>query len=73
MDIALGTGFLLLMVLAIGGTIFWIWTLVDCLMKESSHGNDKVIWAIVILLTHLLGALLYFSIRRPQRISELGH
>ncbi len=54
------------------GTIFWIWMLVDCAMKEPSQGNDKLIWVIIILFTHLLGALLYFFIRRPQRIQEYG-
>jgi len=54
------------------GTIFWIWMLVDCAMKEPSQGNDKLIWVIIILFTHLLGGLLYFFVRRPQRIQEYG-
>ena len=54
-------------------TIFWIWMLADCLINESSRGNDKIIWALVILLTHFLGAFLYFVIRRPQRKREVGH
>lgn len=54
------------------GTLFWIWMLVDCLMNEPSEGNDKLVWAIVIVLTHVLGALLYFIIRRPARISRYG-
>ncbi|HYW80616.1 MAG TPA: PLD nuclease N-terminal domain-containing protein [Thermoguttaceae bacterium] len=63
-----------LMFLAIGllGTVFWIWMIVDCLSNESSEGNDKLIWMLVIVLTHLLGALIYFLVRRPQRISQLG-
>lgn len=56
----------------LAGTIFWIWMLVDCLMNEPSEGNDKIIWAIVIVLTNLLGALLYFFIRRPDRIRQYG-
>ncbi|QLC49190.1 PLDc_N domain-containing protein [Methanolobus zinderi] len=58
--------------IGIVGTIFWIWMLVDCAMKEPSQGNDKLIWVIIILFTHLLGALLYFFVRRPQRIREYG-
>jgi len=54
-------------------TIFWIWMLADCLINESSQGNDKIIWALVILLTHFVGAFLYFVVRRPRRIKELGH
>ncbi len=54
------------------GSVFWIWMRVDCLVNEPSQGNEKIIWAIVILLTHVLGALLYLLIRRPQRKAELG-
>ena len=51
---------------------FWIWALVDCLTKESSEGNDKIIWILVILLLSWVGALIYLLVRRPQRIKESG-
>ncbi|MBN2110069.1 MAG: PLDc_N domain-containing protein [Methanosarcinaceae archaeon] len=54
------------------GTIFWIWMLLDCAMKEPSEGNDKLIWVIIILFAHLPGALLYLLFRRPKRIREHG-
>ena len=37
---------------------FWIWMLVDCATKEPSAGNDKVIWILVIIFTHWIGALI---------------
>ena len=52
--------------------IFWIWVLVDCLTKESSEGNDKVAWALFILLVPPIGALLYYFIRRPERLKATG-
>ena len=60
----------MLILLLIG--LLWIWPLVDCLRNESSQGNDKIIWALVIVLTGSLGGLLYLIIRRPKRIQELG-
>jgi len=54
------------------GTIFWIWALIDCATKEPSEGNDKVIWILIILFTHFLGALLYILIRRPKRKELYG-
>lgn len=54
------------------GTIFWIWMLIDCLTKEPSEGNDKIVWFLVIFFLHLLGAFLYFLIRRPQRMRDHG-
>lgn len=59
-------------VFVIGGTVLWIWSLVDCLRNESPQGNDKIIWALVIVLTHCLGGVLYLVVRRPKRIQELG-
>ncbi len=53
--------------------IFWIWVLVDCLTKESSEGNDKVAWVLVILLVPLIGALIYYFVRRPERVKAVGH
>jgi preprotein translocase subunit YajC len=38
------------------------------------HGSEwLIIFFLVIALFHFVGALLYFLIRRPQRIRELGH
>ena len=51
---------------------FWIWMLVDCATKEPSVGNDKIIWILVIIFTHWIGALIYFFVRRPERKRQLG-
>jgi len=51
---------------------FWIWALVDCLTNESSEGNDKIIWVLVILLLSWIGALIYVLVRRPQRVNQFG-
>ena len=50
------------------GSIFWVWMLVDCATKESDLGNTKIVWLLIILFTHMIGALLYFFVRRPERI-----
>ena len=53
--------------LGIGGTVLWIWMLIDCATNEPSEGSDKVVWILVILFTHGLGALIYLLARRPER------
>lgn len=55
----------------IGATILWIWAIIECATKEP-QGNDKVVWILVILLTHFIGALIYLLVRRPKRIQEVG-
>jgi hypothetical protein len=52
--------------------VFWIWMLVDCATKEPSTGNDKIIWVLIIVFTHWIGALIYFLVRRPERKKLFG-
>lgn len=54
-----------------GGTLFWIWMLVDCVSYETSEGNDRLIWTLVIILTSWVGALIYYFVRRPERLRQL--
>jgi hypothetical protein len=46
--------------------------LVECASRESSSGNDKLVWIIVIVFTHVIGALIYLFVRRRRRLAERG-
>jgi Phospholipase_D-nuclease N-terminal len=54
--------------IAVLAMIFWLWVLVDCLTKEPANGNDKVAWTLFILMVPVIGALIYYFVRRPERI-----
>jgi prolipoprotein diacylglyceryltransferase len=54
-------------ILALLATIFWIWMLIDCATHER-NSTDKLIWILIILFTHVLGALIYFLVRRKGRV-----
>jgi hypothetical protein len=43
-------------------TIFWVWMLIDCVFSKKKGGGSgiKVGWFIFILLTHIVGAVIYF-------------
>ena len=58
--------------IAVLATIFWLWVLLDCLTKEPSEGNDKIAWVLFILLVPLVGALIYYFVRRPERVKVVG-
>jgi hypothetical protein len=64
--------FLAFMALGLLGTIFWIWVIIDCATNEPSEGNDKLIWILIVVLTHWVGALIYLLVRRPKRIQQCG-
>jgi hypothetical protein len=63
-----GMGILILVFWAIAliGTVFWLWMLIDCL-TSAMPANEKVLWFLVIFFLHLLGALLYFFMIRSGR------
>jgi len=54
-------------VFGVAAFAFWLWMLIDCLKYESSEGNDKVIWVLVIIFVNWIGALVYFFVRRQPR------
>ncbi len=54
------------------GTIFWIKMIVECATREPSEGNDRLVWTIIIVFTHVVGALIYYFVRRPERMAEVG-
>lgn len=75
MHLGMGLGFLcwgFWALLSIGYSIFWIYTLIEAVTKEPSEGNDKLIWILVILFAFGIGPLIYWFVRRPQRISKYG-
>jgi heme/copper-type cytochrome/quinol oxidase subunit 4 len=67
-----GTDWIYIVCFFLLGPILWTSALISCVNSESSAGNTKVIWVIIILLVQFVGPLAYFLIRRPQRIKELG-
>ena len=59
-------------IIGLAGLVLWIWMLVEVLTRETDEGNDRLIWALVIVFTHWIGALIYMLARRPERIKKLG-
>jgi len=66
----LAIGMLAIVFLACSG--FWIWMLIDCLTKEPDAGNTKICWTLVIVFAHVVGAAIYYLVRREKRFAEVG-
>jgi prolipoprotein diacylglyceryltransferase len=58
--------------IAIFGTVFWIWMIIDCAKNEPENTNNKIVWILIVVLLGFLGALIYFFARRPTRQKTLG-
>jgi len=53
-------------VLGIAASVFWLWMLIDALMHEPTT-NEKILWFLVIFFLHVLGAIIYFFVRKRGR------
>lgn len=40
--------------------IFWIWMLVDVIQRKFKKPNDKIVWILIIIFTHFIGAVIYY-------------
>jgi len=53
-------------IIAILAFVFWVWMLVDAIMRTFKSDVEKVIWILVIIFLNLLGAIIYyFAVRLP--------
>jgi len=62
--IVLFYGFFILLGLA--SFIFWIVEIVDVARREFKDSNTKLLWLLVVILAHGLGALIYYFAGKPQ-------
>ena len=60
-------GFAVFSVVWLVVTAFWLWMLVDCLTRKRVAGNEKLVWVVVLLFSHVVGAVLYFVLVRTRR------
>lgn len=50
---------ILMLIIGLTATAFWIWQFIECILHEP-NGNKKVLWLIYIAIFHFLGGLSYF-------------
>ena len=47
--------------------VFWMWMLIDCMKREAPESLEKLTWALVILLGTIVGAAIYYFVRKLPR------
>lgn len=50
----------------IAAMVLWIMALVDVVKRQFKEPNEKIVWVLIIALTHWIGALIYMLIGRKQ-------
>jgi hypothetical protein len=63
--------FLLFLPVALALFAFWIWMLISAIQNRGLGDTEKIVWVLVVVLLHCLGALLYFFVGHPKRNSPL--
>lgn len=44
----------------------WVWALVDAIKNPRLSDNERILWVVVILMTHCLGAIIYVVVGRNK-------
>ncbi len=65
-------GFLIFGLLALAWLIFFIWMLVHAITNKGLSGTDKIVWVLVIIFVHFIGAFIYFFVGRPKGAGGVG-
>ncbi len=56
--------------IAVLAFVFWIWMLIHAATNNGLSGAEKIVWVLVVLFLHLLGALIYFFVGRPKAVGS---
>lgn len=57
-----------IMIVGIGGTIFWIWVIIDVAKRDFKKSDDKTLWILIVVLTGFIGAIIYYFLIVRQNI-----
>lgn len=50
--------------------VFWIMMIVDVAKRDFPRTEEKIVWVLIILLAHILGAFIYyFLVKKRDRDS----
>jgi hypothetical protein len=67
MDIFTGVGLIISSLIFLFVCFLWVIALIDILRSEF-HGNDKIVWVLVVIFFPFFGSILYFIIGRSRKI-----
>lgn len=50
--------------------LFWLWMLIDALMRQ--RFQEKLVWVLVLIFLNILGAILYYFIEYRRYMGPAG-
>lgn len=64
-----GTEILVILIVLLFVLLLPILAIID-IMKSRFEGNIKLIWVIIVIFVNIIGAILYFTIGKNQKIKD---
>ena len=52
-------------------SVFWVVMLVDVVQRRFADSTTKLIWVLVVISTHFVGALVYYVVGRKQGLAPV--
>lgn len=49
---------------------FWVYTIVDVAKSKFADDTSKIVWLLVVLLTGIIGSIVYWIFGRSSRLME---
>ena len=60
-------GVLLIVGLVLFFFIFWIMMIVDAAQRKFRSDSDKIVWILIIVFLHILGAIIYYFVVKKNK------
>jgi hypothetical protein len=72
MEALSAVGIAALVIMLTATVAFWLWMLTECLTREPRYGNSRMHWTVIVSVTPMVGAAIYYFARRDRRYVEFG-
>jgi cytochrome c oxidase assembly factor CtaG len=60
-----------MVVLLLAAFAFWIWMIISVTQNRGLNDSDRIVWILVVIFLHVLGAFIYFLLGHPKRHTPL--
>ncbi len=57
---------ILFLIIGIFLLIFWVRMLVSAIQNKELTDSERIVWVLVIILLHLIGAVLYYCLKHQK-------
>jgi len=63
-------GLIITIILILSFVTFWILALIRIIKNDFSGENERLIWALIVILLPFLGTIIYFAVGRSREIKK---